>query len=267
MSQREFTIQECQACNFRFTNPRPIQEELANYYKSKDYVSHNDNSGGIINSVYKIVRQYTLKQKLNLINSIYPQKGKILDVGCGTGLFLETCYKGGWTVSGVEPESTAREAAKKRLGKNISENLDGLGEDAVDVITMWHVLEHVADLQQTLRELNNRLKKGGTLLIALPNCDSLDARHFKQYWAAYDIPRHLSHFTPKTIHRTITNNGFEPLDTKPMYFDAFYISMLSTRHRDGKTKWIESVMQGIHSNREGSKTGNYSSLIYIYSKI
>lgn len=266
VSQAEFAIQSCSKCGFRFTNPRPDNSSIGQYYQSADYVSHNDQSAGIINKLYRLVRQYTLRQKLNLINSVQPQKGKLLDVGCGTGLFLEMGQQGGWKITGVEPDDTARTAAMNRLKTNVVETIQEVGEKPYDIITMWHVLEHVPNLQETIQELKSRLKTGGILLLALPNSDSLDAEHFKQYWAAYDIPRHLSHFTPSTINRLVSQAGFTLSATKPMYFDSFYIGMLSTRHRDGSTNWIESIYQGIRSNWSGRKTGNYSSLIYLFKK-
>ncbi len=266
VSQDEFTIQSCEGCGFRFTNPRPDNKSIGGYYQSTDYVSHNDKSEGLINKLYRLVRQFTLRQKLNLINSIQPEKGKLLDVGCGTGLLLETCQKGGWSVAGVEPDDSARDVAAGRLEKTVLATIHEVGEESYDIISMWHVLEHVPDLQETINELKSRLRKGGTLLLALPNSDSYDAKHFKQYWAAYDIPRHLSHFTPESVNRLVSQAGFTLTATRPMYFDSFYIGVLSTRHRDGQTNWIESIFQGLRSNWSGSKTGNYSSLIYIFKK-
>jgi SAM-dependent methyltransferase len=266
VSQAEFTIQGCEECGFRFTNPRPDTLSIGAYYESTDYVSHNDKSGGLINRLYRLVRQFTLRQKLNLLHSIQPQKGKLLDVGCGTGLFLETCQEGGWSVTGVEPDGSARSAAMDRLKKTVVETIHEVGEESFDIITMWHVLEHVPNLQETIGDLKSRLRTGGTLLLALPNSDSYDAQHFKQFWAAYDIPRHLSHFTPETVNRLVAPAGFTLTATRPMFFDSFYIGMLSTRHRDGRTNWIESIIQGIRSNWSGSRTGNYSSLIYMFTK-
>ncbi len=266
VSKTDFTIQSCSNCGFRFTNPRPDSTSIGHYYQSADYVSHNDQSAGFINQLYRLVRQFTLRQKLMLINSIDAHEGKLLDVGCGTGLFLENCQQSGWKISGVEPDDNARMAAMNRLKTSIVETIQGVGEEPYDIITMWHVLEHVPNLQETIQELTSRLRKGGTLLLALPNSDSLDAEHFKQFWAAYDIPRHLSHFTPKTINQLVSQAGFTLTESKPMYFDSFYIGMLSTRHRDGQTNWIESIYQGIRSNWSGCKTGNYSSLIYLFKK-
>lgn len=267
VSHKEFKIQTCSSCGFRFTNPRPDKESIGEFYQSADYISHNDQSAGIINKLYRLVRQYTLRQKLKLINSIHPQKGKVLDIGCGTGLFLETCKNGEWSIAGVEPDKNARAVAVARLKETITADISEIADSQFDLITMWHVLEHVADLQETVQELNRHLRKGGTLLLALPNSDSHDAQHFKQYWAAYDVPRHLSHFTPTTINKLVSQAGFTLVAKKPMHFDSFYIGILSTRNRDGKTKWFESLYEGLRSNISGKQTGQYSSMIYVFKKV
>jgi ubiquinone/menaquinone biosynthesis C-methylase UbiE len=262
-----FSIQSCKNCGFRFTNPRPSTTTIGNYYQSLDYVSHNDQSSGVINSIYRLVRNYTLKRKLALLNSVSKKKGKLLDVGCGTGLLLYTCKKGGWSIQGTEPDVNARSVASSRLQQTIVPTIEEITDKDFDVITMWHVLEHVPNLQKTLHELNSRLKRGGMLVLALPNSDSVDAKQYKEFWAAYDVPRHLSHFTPSTIDKLVTKSGFSLEETHPMYFDAFYISMLSTKYRDGKTNWLESIYQGFRSNIKASQSGDYSSLIYIFKKM
>jgi 2-polyprenyl-3-methyl-5-hydroxy-6-metoxy-1,4-benzoquinol methylase len=266
VTKQKFIIQVCTNCDFRFTNPRPNAESLGDYYQSADYISHNDKGGGLINRIYRIVRNYTLKTKLDLINKLHPMKGKLLDVGCGTGLFLDTCKKGGWTISGIEPDAKAREVATDRLAVDITAEISQANPDPVDIITLWHVLEHVPDLHETLTELNKRLTVGGTLLLALPNSNSSDAVHYQEHWAAYDIPRHLSHFTPKTITQLVSQFGFHLQETKPMYFDAFYIAMLSTKYQSGSTKLFESFIEGVKSNFKARQSGNYSSLIYIFKK-
>lgn len=266
VTQQKFTIATCESCGFRFTNPRPDSASLGSYYQSSDYISHNDQGGGLINRIYRIVRSYTLKKKLALINRLHPRKGKLLDMGCGTGLFLVTCREGGWKISGVEPDAKARQIATDRLSINIASDIFQLTSGSVDIITLWHVLEHVPDLSKTLTRINEQLRVGGTLLLALPNSNSLDAQYYQEHWAAYDIPRHLSHFTPQTITQLVSQFGFQLQETQPMYFDAFYIAMLSTKYRSGRTNLLASVWQGLKSNFSAQKTGDYSSLIYIFTK-
>ncbi|GAB3687020.1 class I SAM-dependent methyltransferase [Spirosoma flavus] len=214
-----------------------------------------------------MVRSYTLRSKVNLINKLNGTQGAILDVGCGTGAFLESCRNNGWKVMGMEPDPDARKISSKKLEAEIQSNLSAIvGSKPFDIITLWHVLEHIADLNVTIPQLHQLLSQNGTLLIAVPNSDSYDAQYFKQYWAAYDVPRHLHHFTPKTISRLFEKHGFKLVYKKPMVFDAFYIGLLSTRYQGGKTDYLKSIRVGLTSNSEANKTGNSSSQIYLFKK-
>lgn len=267
VSGQTFNIQSCTSCNFRFTNPRPDASSIGSYYQSEDYVSHNDESHGLINTVYRLVRNYTLRSKLSLINKLNGKAGRLLDVGCGTGAFLETCQQGGWTVQGMEPDENARAVAQKKLSTELKPSLNELiGAEPYDIITLWHVLEHITDLNKTIPQLRELLNYSGTLLIAVPNSDSYDAAYFQEYWAAYDVPRHVHHFTPSTIQLLFKKHGFSLVNTKPMVFDAFYIAMLSSRYQTGKTDYLKSFRVGVKSNTEAKRTGNSSSLIYQFQK-
>lgn len=266
VSDKTFAIQSCDQCGFRMTNPRPDAASIGQYYKSDAYISHNDSGGGIIDTVYKGVRSYTLRSKLALINSLAKRPGNLLDVGCGTGSFLETCQAAGWTISGMEPDDDARRIASEKLKTPIAERLTDVSANKYDVITLWHVLEHIADLESTITRFHQLLSDSGSLLIAVPNSDSYDAKVFGQYWAAYDVPRHLHHFTPTTIKPLFAKNGFTLMAQKPMPFDAFYISMLSTRYQIGRTDYVKSFLTGLASNRQARRTGDWSSLIYIFQK-
>ncbi|MVM39858.1 methyltransferase domain-containing protein [Spirosoma sp. HMF3257] len=267
VSQQKFAIQACATCSFRLTNPRPDANSIGSYYKSEDYVSHNDESSGLINTAYRIVRNYTLRSKIKLINKLNGGQGRILDVGCGTGAFLESCQSAGWQVLGMEPDADARTIAQKKLQTEIKPNLNALtGIQPVDIITLWHVLEHIPNLNEVIPQLYQLVNDSGTLLIAVPNSDSKDAQYFKEYWAAYDVPRHLHHFTPSTIKSLFLKHGFTLVDQKPMVFDAFYIAMLSTRYQTGRTDYFKSIQVGLSSNAEAKRTGNSSSLIYLFKK-
>ena len=267
VSSKDFQIQECQSCGFRLTNPRPDADSIGAFYKSDQYISHNDEGGGLVSSAYRAVRNYTLRSKLSLINKLNDGAGRLLDVGCGTGAFLETCHNGGWKVTGMEPDPDARGIATQRLKTDIKSDLNAIkGEGAFDIITLWHVLEHIADLNTTVDQLHNLLADNGTLLIAVPNSDSYDAQYFKQFWAAYDVPRHLHHFTPKTIKLLFSRHNFQLAEKRPMNFDAFYIAMLSTRYQTGRTDYVKSIWVGLSSNRAATKTGQSSSLTYLFRK-
>ncbi|UFH55253.1 class I SAM-dependent methyltransferase [Spirosoma sp. KNUC1025] len=268
VSNENFSIQECSKCGFRLTNPRPDSSSIGSYYKSDQYISHNDESSGLINSVYRLVRKYTLRSKLNLINKLNGGAGRILDVGCGTGTFLASCQQAGWEVEGMEPDKDARAIAAEKLRIDIHTDITDLkASNPFDIITLWHVLEHIPDLNETVPQLYRLLADRGTLLIAVPNSDSYDAHYFKQFWAAYDVPRHLHHFTPSTIVPLFKKHGLRLIDKKPMIFDAFYIAMLSTKYQHGKTDYIKSVQIGSKSNIESRRTGNSSSLIYEFKKL
>lgn len=267
VSNQEFVINQCTTCGFRLTNPRPDVATISSYYESDQYVSHHDESSGLINRMYRLVRNITLRSKLSLINELNRGRGDILDVGCGTGTFLEKCMSGGWQVAGMEPDHNARAIAQKKLRVEIEPNLNSLtGKQLFNVITLWHVLEHIHNLNEIIPQLQRLLATNGTLLIAVPNSNSYDAQYFKQYWAAYDVPRHIYHFTPPTIERLFKKHNFRLTDKRPLLFDAYYIAMLSTRYQTGKTNYIKSFQIGLNSNIEAKRTGDNSSLIYLFRK-
>jgi 2-polyprenyl-3-methyl-5-hydroxy-6-metoxy-1,4-benzoquinol methylase len=267
VSNEKFNISECADCHFKFTNPRPEPEIIGKYYQSQDYISHSDTNKGIINKVYQLVRNYTLQSKLKLIHKLNNQKtGKILDIGCGTGMFLKVCKDGGWEIAGTEPDDATRQRAQENSGVEIAEDFMKLEKGSFDIITMWHVLEHIHELDACVEQLKKLLSPTGILLIAVPNHESYDGQFFQEYWAAYDVPRHLSHFTQKNIKQLFEKNGMKLAATKPMWFDAFYISMLSTKYKTGKINYLQSFFKGLTSNNKASQNNQFSSLIYILKK-
>ncbi|MFD2246732.1 class I SAM-dependent methyltransferase [Pontibacter ruber] len=264
VSKESFVIVECENCTFKFTNPRPDSESIGRYYESEDYISHSNTKTGIINRAYHVVRSITTKQKVELINRHSPNKGRILDYGCGTGVFLTACKKDGWQISGVEPTAKAREIAASQTGEAIAATLDQVKDHKFDVITLWHVLEHVHTLNETMEQLISLLQEDGVLIIAVPNADSHDAKQYRELWAAYDVPRHLYHFTQNSMKRFLKKHKMKLDEVLPMKFDAYYVSLLSEKHKEGKTKMISSVLNGYKSNSYAEKNGNdYSSLIFV----
>ncbi|MBX0333692.1 class I SAM-dependent methyltransferase [Pontibacter sp. HSC-14F20] len=264
VSKESFVIVECENCSFKFTNPRPDAASIDKYYESEEYISHSNIKTGIINRAYHVVRSITTKQKVELINRYASAKGAILDYGCGTGVFLNACKQDGWDVRGVEPNARAREEASTLTGELIAKGHDEISGEKFDIITMWHVLEHIHALNETLAELINLLQEDGTLIIAVPNADSHDAQQYKADWAAYDVPRHLYHFTQPTMKRLLKKHKMKLEEVLPMKFDAYYVSMLSEKQKEGKTKVISSVVNGFKSNSYAEKNGNdYSSLIFV----
>ena len=265
LSHEIFTIQKCNSCKFVFTNPRPSEIDIGKYYQSEEYISHSSSSESITDKIYYAVRNYTTKQKFNLINKHY-KTGKILDIGCGTGEFLNFFKTHGWETMGIEPNNTARKTAIKKYGLTIHQEnkINELVKSSFEIITMWHVLEHVLDLNLRVRQLKHLIKKNGILVIAVPNIESRDANIYGKYWAALDVPRHLYHFNQSAIHNLFSKEGFEIIETHPMKFDAFYISLISEKYKTGKSNYVKAILNGLKSNFYGaSHKNNYSSIIYV----
>ena len=269
VSQEQFKIVTCKKCGFRFTNPRPEEGAIGEYYQAESYISHTNTSKGLISKIYQEVRKFTLKGKLNLINRLSPNKGKLLDVGCGTGMFLNVARENGWKVNGIEPDAGARKIAEENNQIKINDEvLSSFQQETFDVISLWHVLEHIHQLNETIEWLKDRLSKDGSLIIAVPNHESTDAKVYQEKWAAYDVPRHLYHFSQKSIKHLFAKHGFELKETLPMKFDSFYVSMLSTKYQTGKINYIKAIQDGWESNLNAKKHNqNYSSLIYVFKKI
>lgn len=240
----------------------PVPSDLENYYKSEDYISHTNSNKSFFDKIYQKVRKHTLQKKLALINSFNSSEKKILDIGSGTGDFLSTCKDGGWNVYGVEPSKEAR-AISKNKKVNVTENLSSLNEDSFDIITLWHVLEHVENLFEYIETLKKKLKPNGVLIIAVPNYNSFDANHYKEYWAAFDVPRHLWHFSQESIKKLFGSVSMKVEKVLPMKFDSYYVSMLSEKYKYGRNRFIKAFYVGFLSNLKAKSTSEYSSLIYV----
>lgn len=269
VSQQVFELRQCQTCKLGITTPRPADEDLHQYYLSDDYISHSNKGKTLVDKVYLIARSFTLKWKLRIVQQGGTTPDKILDYGCGTGEFLSACKTAGWTTVGVEPSPAAREQAKTITASPVYESLQSVTDDNFTVITLWHVLEHVSNLDQTLSLLKSKLTENGTIFIAVPNHSSWDSQHYKEHWAGYDTPRHLWHFSRETMRTLITKNGMTVTGTIPMKLDSFYISLLSEKYKNSKssvTGMLKATLNGLTSNVKASKSGDYSSLIYIVKK-
>lgn len=268
VSRETFDIVKCDSCGFKFTNPRPDENKLGGYYKSDAYISHTNSKEGFINSVYQTVRKFTLLKKLQLISKYY-KTGKILDIGCGTGEFLNICKNARWTAIGIEPDVDARKMAQVNYDLDVrpEHELNYLENDSFDIITLWHVLEHVPKLNERIEELKRLIKPNGIIFIAVPNSASLDAKIYAENWAAYDLPRHLYHFTPSDIQSIFKKHQLTVFKILPMIFDSFYISILSGKYRSKNSTIIGALWNGLRSNFSALKTGKtYSSQIYLIRK-
>lgn len=269
VSHKSFQIDECNRCGFKFTNPRPSEDEIGQYYQSEDYISHSNTSKGIVNSIYKIVREVTIRQKVNLLKTMLPGGNSILDYGCGTGEFLNAMSKSGWTAKGIEPGKEARTSAIKNYSLQVFEpsQLISFPEKSFDLITLWHVLEHVHRLNDTIVLFKKLLTDNGRIIIAVPNSNSADAKTYKEKWAAYDVPRHLYHFNDETMSMLFKNHKMKVQKMLPMPFDAFYVSMLSEKYKKSSLGFVKGLWNGLITNYISmSDVKRSSSLIFIIER-
>lgn len=265
-----FSLVECGACRLRITQDVPGREAIGAYYQSDDYISHTNRSAGLIGRLYRLVRKRTLAQKRRLIESRTSlQRGRLLDVGSGTGAFVQEMKGAGWEVTGLEPDEGARRVAAEVHQARLQplEDFFALPVSGFDAITLWHVLEHVHDLEAYMAQLKKLLREKGRLFIAVPNYTSADAGLFGEFWAAWDVPRHLYHFSPASIEALVKKSGLILLEKRPMWFDSYYVSLLSTRYRSGHTRYMQALLAGFRSNRAARKNPERcSSLIYVIGK-
>jgi 2-polyprenyl-3-methyl-5-hydroxy-6-metoxy-1,4-benzoquinol methylase len=270
VSGETFQVVECNSCTLRFTQDVPDAVSISPYYKSENYISHTNTSKGLINSLYQSVRKRTLKHKRQLIEKATGiSKGNLLDVGSGTGAFVQEMNLHGWQVTGLEPDADARKVAKEINEAELTDinQFYKLPAATYDAITLWHVLEHVHELHPYIQQLKNLLKENGTIFIAVPNYTSKDAEVYKEHWAAYDVPRHLYHFSPKSMQVLLEKNGLKLKQHIPMWYDSFYISMLSSKYKNEKTNLVASFFNGLGSNIKAmGDVKRSSSVIYVITK-
>lgn len=265
-----FDIYECADCHFTFTQNAPDEKEIGRYYESPAYISHSDTDKGITNKLYHLVRRIMLRRKTRLVEKLTRLKnGKLLDYGAGTGYFARAMESSGWEVTAIEKSDKARELAKKEFGfvMHPVEALAGIKEKSLDAVTMWHVMEHIQDLDKMWSELHRILTDNGTAVIAVPNCISYDAERYKEHWAAYDAPRHLWHFTPETITQWGARHGFRLERQCTMPFDGFYISMLSEKNKGSRLHTIKGFWNGFKGwLAQARRRSASSSIIYVFKK-
>ncbi len=262
VSGEEFDLIKKPAYEILKTNPVP--DNLSSYYESEDYISHTDASKGITEKLYQGVKQYMLQKKMSWIENHF-SSGKLLDFGAGTAEFLQFAKNRNWEIHGVEPNQKARTIAQEKE-IILKSDLKEISEQDFSVISLWHVLEHLPDLENKIQQFINLLADDGILVIAVPNFKSYDAQFYKEFWAAYDVPRHIWHFSRQGIEALFSNFGFELMETRPLIFDAYYVSLLSEKHKTGKQNYLQAVYRGWKSNQEAAGTGEYSSLTYFFRK-
>lgn len=267
VSKKKFDLLYHKELEMLETFPKPTKEKLGSYYISENYISHTDSQKTFTDKLYQLVKKYTLGRKLKLIASFNTSGKSVLDLGCGTGDFLFKCYAHGYQVTGVEPNNSARLLAKHKFGETAEasffSDFDEITSQKFDIITLWHVLEHVPNLKDYIEKLKTCLQKNGVIIIAVPNFKSYDAKYYKQFWAAYDVPRHLWHFSKKSIQDLFETEGMQLKKVVPMKFDSFYVSMLSEQYKNSKNNFLKAFLIGLWSNLKAMVTKEYSSLIYV----
>lgn len=265
VSGESFELRRERNLDLLATFPRPENEKLSEYYKSENYISHTDSKSSFFDKVYQKVKANMLQKKLSWIHSENKNKGAILDFGAGTGDFLLEAKNRGWKVEGVEPNSDARNLALKK-GVDLKEETSSYKDASFDVITLWHVLEHVPDTNGQIKELDRLLKKDGLLIVAVPNFKSYDAYVYQEYWAAFDVPRHLYHFSRTGIKDIFKAHSFNLISEKPLLYDSFYVSLLSEKYKGNSLAPLKAFKTGLLSNFKAKSTGEYSSLAYFFRK-
>ena len=236
------------------------------YYKSSNYASHQDQKKGWSGKAYRFGQRLMFYRKLQLLARCIPKSGRVLDYGCGVGDFMTMLTKHGYETVGIEPNPSARAIlAAKQL--HVFPSMQSLSsQPCFDVITLWHVFEHLKNPTVSLQDFYEKLHPEGYLILALPNPDSWDAHHYKSFWAAWDVPRHLWHFTEGGIIRLASGVGFVHCKTKALPLDAFYVSLLSEGYQGNSQKWMRALYNGMRSTIYGISRGNYSSQIYLFQK-
>lgn len=267
LSQEEFDLLRCTNCGVIITKPFPSPEKLGSYYDSGEYFSHGGNEKGLVPEIYNFIKGVNIKKKFQQVTKDL-DTGKVLDIGCGIGDFLAYCKKEGWKVSGLEPNEQARKLVLKNHQIEVEDvsEISKLPNEQFDLITLFHVLEHVAEPKDMVSEILRILKPGGRLVIALPNNASWDAKHYKAFWAAWDVPRHLFHFNPKSVSSFMKEFLLEEEMIKPMVWDAFYVSLLSEKYKGKSSPLMRAGFKGLFSNMKAYQNGNYSSLMYFFRK-
>lgn len=265
LTQEDFVLKKNSEFGFLETFPQPI-ENLDKYYESENYISHSDSSKSISDKIYQFVKNFNIKHKFTMLGNP-AKRTELLDYGCGAGDFLAFAKSKNLEVLGVEPNEKARKIAQEKVGENSVTNseLKNISEQ-FDIITLWHVLEHIPDLLEFIKELNSHLKPNGKIFIAVPNHQSFDAKFYKKYWAAYDVPRHLWHFSPKSLEKLFNSFGMKIEKRHALWFDSFYVSLLSEKYKKSSLGIFRAVLIATLSNLLGFFDGNYSSVVYQITK-
>ncbi len=270
VSGEDFDIVSCNNCNLRVTQHFLKESELDKYYHSENYISHSNTHRGITNRIYHVARKQMLKKKRKWVGKeVSGTDKKLLDVGCGTGYFAVLMQEKGWNVLCVEKNENAGKFARENFGLEVMQSLKNIDENSrFDAITLWHVLEHLSDLNNAMQTFSRLLTRQGTLFIAVPNHKSADASKYHNHWAAYDVPRHLWHFAPAQMLRLAEKHGFRVTAIKPLHLDGFYISILSEKYKGSSVCFIKGFLSGLNTwLKTLANIEKSSSLLYVLEKL
>lgn len=267
LSKENFNLVKCEQCTLVYTNPIPTPDNLSKYYESNEYLSHKPKQKNLLNYIYKNVRNINIRKKYKLVKQYQPS-GKVLEIGTGTGDLLNYFKQKGWETIGVEPNEYARGLAISNYSLDLVEELKGaeIEDNSLDVVMMWHVLEHVSDLNKQMLQIKKLIKKGGSIFIAVPNLNAPDFEHYKDYWAGLDVPRHLYHFTEASLKKLFDKHSLKIESMYPMKFDAYYVSLLSEKYLGNKFPYFAALKNGFRSNLKAKGNNNYSSMIFVVSE-
>lgn len=263
VSKEDFELHYDEALDMLITQPRP--EHLDKYYDSEVYISHTDSKKSLVDKTYHLVKRYSLKKKLSLIESFKSSERTVLDIGAGTADFLIVAQNAGWKTTGIEPNELAKQNASEK-GISLLSSLKDIEGQKFDVITLWHVLEHLPDLENEIKRISQLLNENGALVVAVPNFKSFDASYYGKFWAAFDVPRHLWHFSKMALEKLFKKHQMKLMEIRPMLFDSFYVSLLSEKYKTGKQNMLKAFFIGLKSNFKAKRTKEYSSHIYILKK-
>jgi len=266
VTNEKFTLHQHLDFDLLVSQPQPSESALPNYYKSEEYISHTNSSKSLFDKLYQLVKSVSLRSKTKLLSSYMDRSDSYLDVGAGTGSLIQTMKSKGYSSIGIEPSEEARSVANQN-GLPLYSSFNSIPEGSqFKIISLFHVLEHLPNLNQDLEKISALLHQDGRLIIAVPNYKSYDATHYKNHWAAFDVPRHLWHFSKTGISQLAKSHNLELVKTKPMWFDSFYVSLLSEQHKTGKRNWLKAIYVGFRSNLSAIRTKECSSIIYILKK-
>jgi len=271
ITQETFSLEKCPECTLIFTVDPPLGENIGRYYESDDYLEHSNRKNDLFSKMYSWGRDLMFGYKYGIIKKLGP-KGKILDIGAGSGYYLNFMSKKGYEVQGIEMSERARNHAKSEHGLHIHPDEMFHNRDfkqKFDMISLWHVMEHLYDLNKVMKRFDELLNPNGSLVIALPNYNALEVQTYKKYWNGWDVPRHLWHFSPQSIRKLVGNHGFEITSMHTMPLDPLFNTLLTNKYRKGNplvnvlrmgTVGVASLIQGFFNVEKAS------SIIYIIKR-